>query len=262
MGVNRPSILRPGRGRGRPRVIGRTEVVDAMTRPPARGFTLLEMVLSLAIVGLIVALVGAGFNVAGTAIGGGERAAEQSQRIRLTADILMRQIKSTALFPARDDDYEYPFFHGTRHDLAFVTAAAQSGGGGLAVVTYRVQGDPPSLVLSESADVNSEVLGNADRLDEIRWQHAVLLQGFTDLYFRYLVSDGVDMEWFDAWDGKEEEELPAAVQVVIEGLAGLGGGTWTQNIPLAIATFSEVQPDLADALPGGEGNEQGAGNEE
>jgi general secretion pathway protein J len=242
-------------------VIGRTEVRDATARSGAQGFTLLEMVLSLTIVGLIVALVGAGFNVAGTAIGGGERAAEQSQRIRLTADILMRQIKSTALFPARDDDYEYPFFKGTRQDLAFVTAAAQSGGGGLAVVTYRVQGNPPSLVLSESADVNADILGNADRLDEMRWQHAVLLQGFTDLYFRYLVSDGVETEWFDAWDGKDEEELPAAVQVVIEGLAGLGGGTWTQNIPLVIATFSEVQPDLGDAVPGGEGNEQSEGNE-
>jgi prepilin-type N-terminal cleavage/methylation domain-containing protein len=210
----------------------------------AAGFTLLEMALSLTIVGLIVALVGAGFDLAGTAIGGGERAADQNQRIRLAADVMMRQIKSTALYPARDEDYEYPFFRGARRDLAFVTAAAQSGGGGLALVTYRVQGEPPQLILSEVSAVSADVLGRQGGLDDLPAREAVLLEGFSDLRFEYLISDGIENEWFEAWDGKEEEELPTAVRVVIEGLAGLGGGTWSQRIPLMIAAFGEVQPDL------------------
>jgi hypothetical protein len=202
------------------------------------------MALSLTIVGLIVALVAAGFDLAGTAIGGGERAAEQNQRIRLAADVMMRQIKSTALYPARDEDYEYPFFRGARRDLALVTAAAQSGGGGLALVTYRVQGDPPQLILSEVSAVNADVLGQEGGLDDLPAREAVLLEGFSDLRFEYLMSDGIENEWFEVWDGKEEEELPAAVRVVIEGLAGLGGGDWSQRIPLMIAAFGEVQPDL------------------
>jgi hypothetical protein len=56
----------------------------------------------------------------------------------------------------------------------------------------------------------------------------------------------------DAWDGQEEEELPTAVRVTIEGLAGLGGGTWTQDIPLMIAAFSETQPELDELTLGGE----------
>ncbi len=209
-----------------------------------RGFTLLEMVLSLTIVGLIVALASAGFNVAGTAIGGGERAAEQNQRLRLAADIMMRQIKSTALYAAEAEDYEYPFFRGTRHDLAFVTAAAQTGGGGLALVTYRIQDGPPRLVIAETTAVSREALGVPERLADLPVQEAVLLEGFTDMSFRYLISDGIEAEWLDAWDGQEEEELPTAVRIVIEGLAGLGGGTWTQDVPLMIAAFSETQPEL------------------
>jgi len=207
------------------------------------------MVLSLTIVGLIVVLVNAGFDVAGTAIGGGERAAEQNQRIRLAADIMMRQIKSAVIYPARDDDYEYPFFRGARRDLAFVTAAAQSGGGGLALVTYRVQGDPPRLVFSETTVLSRDALGKQEELEELPAREAVLLEGFTDMHFEYLTSDGIDREWFDSWAGKDEEELPAAVRLVIEGLAGLGGGVWSQEIPLMVVAFGEVQPDLDEVQP-------------
>jgi hypothetical protein len=209
--------------------------------------TLLEMVLALTIVGLIVGIVSAGFNVAGTAIGGGERAAEQNQRLRLAADIMMRQIKSTAIYAAEDEDYEYPFFLGGPQELAFVTAAAQSGGGGLALVTYRVEaGDPMRLVMSEVTGLNAELLGRPEELAGLPATEAVLLDGFTDFYFEYLINDGIDREWFEEWDGKEEEELPTAVQVSIDGLAGLGGGIWKHQIPLMVAAFSEVQADLEE----------------
>jgi general secretion pathway protein J len=215
-----------------------------------RGFTLLEMMLSLTIVGLIVALVSAGFDVAGTAIGGGERAAEQNQRVRLAADLMMRQIKSAVLYPAVDkDEYEYPFFEGAHRDLAFVTATAQSGGGGLALVTYRVQGDPPVLTVSEVSAFSRQALGTGEGLDELPVQEAVLLSGFTDMYFEYLMSDGIENEWFEVWSGKEEEELPAAVRLVVDGLAGLGGGIWSQEIPLMVAAFGEVQPELDEMDP-------------
>jgi prepilin-type N-terminal cleavage/methylation domain-containing protein len=232
-----------------PGAVSRQKRTSQKGASPAPGFTLLEMVLSLAIVGLIVALVSAGLDLAGTAIGGGERAAEQNQRIRLAADIMMREIKSAVLYPARDEDYEYPFFRGARRDLAFVTAAAQSGGGGLALVTYRVQGDPPQLVLSETSVLSRDVLGGQGELGQLPGEEAVLLEGFTDLYFEYLMNDGVENEWFESWSGKEEEELPAAVRVVVEGMAGLGGGRWSQQIPLMIASFGEVQPDLDEVVP-------------
>jgi hypothetical protein len=211
------------------------------------------MVLSLTIVALIVALVSSGFNLAGIAIGGGERAAEQNQRLRLAADIMMRQIKSTALYGVQDEDgYEWPYFQGTRHDLAFVTAAAQSGGGGLALVTYRVQGTPPQLVMAEATGINGGMLAQPERLAELPSQEAILLSGFSDLHFEYLVSDGIEAEWFDAWDGKEEEELPTAVKVVIDGLAGLGGSLWTHQIPIMVAAFSETQAELGVEELGGE----------
>jgi hypothetical protein len=80
-------------------------------------------------------------------------------------------------------------------------------------------------------------------------QEAVLLSGFTDMYFEYLMSDGIENEWFEVWSGKEEEELPAAVRLVVDGLAGLGGGIWSQEIPLMVAAFGEVQPELDEMDP-------------
>jgi prepilin-type N-terminal cleavage/methylation domain-containing protein len=210
----------------------------------ARGFTLLEVVISLTIIAMIALLVYATVDVTGYAVGGGERAAEQSQRVRIVADIMMRQIKSTAIYRARDEDYDYPYFRGARRDLAFVTAAAQTGGGGLSLVTYRVE-PGPRLVLSEATAFSPEALG-LGRLEEIPAQSAVLLDGFTDLHFEYLRSDdtGTEYEWEPTWDGKDEEELPGAVRLVIEGLAGIGAGVWQQEIPLMITAFGETDVEL------------------
>ncbi len=228
----------------------------------ARGLTLLEMILSLTIVALIVALVSSGFNLAGTAIGGGERAAEQNQRIRLATDIMTRQIKSTVGPPYcawdEEEDYEWPYFQGTRHDLAFVTAAAQSGGGGLAVVTYRVQGTPPQLLMAEATGVDRSILAQPERLAELPAQEALLLSGFSELHFEYLLSDGIENEWFEAWDGREEEELPTAVKVVIDGIAGLGGSLWTHQIPIMVAV-TETQGECGDF---GDDDDDGGGGDD
>jgi hypothetical protein len=102
--------------------------------------------------------------------------------------------------------------------------------------------------MAEATGVSSGVLAQPERLAELPNQEAVLLSGFSDLHFEYLVSDGIESEWFDAWDGKEEEELPTAVKVVIDGLAGLGGSLWAHQIPIMVAAFSETQAEAEDVL--------------
>ena len=68
---------------------------------------------------------------------------------------------------------------------------------------------------------------------------AVLLEGFSRLKFEYLMNDGVDSEWKPAWDGHEEEMLPAAVRIVVEGLPGFGMDSWGQEIPIMATAYGE-----------------------
>lgn len=210
----------------------------------ARGFTLIEVVLAMTLLGLIAGVVYGIFYFGVTVGERGEVAVASAQRLRLASDILIRQIKSVVAYPARNgDDEVYPYFYGSSKSMAFVTATAQSGGGGLGRVVYRVE-EGPRLVLEESTEFTPDGLGQ-ESLPQHVGQEAVLLEDFDDLRFEYLLDDGVDFEWRDSWDGYVEEMLPAAVRVTVEGIRGLGGA-WTQEIPLMTTAYGDNDGEVGE----------------
>jgi hypothetical protein len=80
-----------------------------------------------------------------------------------------------------------------------------------------------------------------------------LLDGFTNLKFEYMMNDGVDTEWRPEWNGHDEEALPAAVRIMVEGMAGLEIPVWGQEIPIMVAMYGENlgevdEEDLAEQL--------------
>src|SRR5947199_10106528 len=101
------------------------------------GFTLLELVLAMSALAMIVAIWYGAFHRGIRAVESGERAVVTAQRLRAATDVLIRQIKSTVTYCARNEDADvdtYPYFFGTATSLTFVTAAAQQGGAGMARV--------------------------------------------------------------------------------------------------------------------------------
>lgn len=224
------------------------------TRPRA-GFTLLEVVLAMTAMALVAAICYGVFHLGMRAVERGEIAVVTEQRLRATSDVLIRQVKSTVPYPARNEDDEvYPYFFGSPTAMTFITAAGQVSGGALTRVSYRIESDPPRLLLSESPFFSPDTLGR-DAFDPVGERAAVLLDGFVRGEFRYLLFDGADYEWRNSWDAREEELLPVAVRVLIEGLPGSGTGTWGQEIPLMAVTYSEAsgevdEDDLAERLLG------------
>jgi prepilin-type N-terminal cleavage/methylation domain-containing protein len=203
------------------------------------GFTLLEVVLAMTALALVVTICYGGFHLGIRAVERGEMAVVTSQRLRVAADVLIRQIKSTVPYPARNEDEEvYPYFVGSATSLTFVTAAGLQGGGGLTRVVYQVANDPLRLVIAESPFFSPDVLGR-EAPDKPGEAAAVLLDGFRSIKFEYLMNDGVESEWRSAWDGHEDEMLPAAVRIMVEGLPGFGGDTWGQEIPVMATAYGE-----------------------
>jgi prepilin-type N-terminal cleavage/methylation domain-containing protein len=235
-----------------------------MDRAP--GFTLLEVVLAMTALALLAAVAYGAFHLGIRAVERGEVAVVTAQRLRVATDVLVRQIKSTVAYPARNEDEEvFPYFVGSSTSLTFVTAAGLRRGGGLARVVYQVVDDPPRLVLSETPFFSPDILGREDVAAPPETA-AVILDGFRSLGFEYLLNDGIDTEWRSAWDGYEEEMLPAAVRIMIEGLPGLELDVWGQEIPLMMTGYGENlgevdEEDLADTT-GGVGADLGDEEEE
>jgi general secretion pathway protein J len=206
----------------------------------ARGFTLLEVVIAMTALALVTVICYGAFHLGIRAVERGEVAVVAAQRLRVATDVLIRQIKSTVPYKARNrDEDEYVFFMGTATSMAFITAAGMQGGGGLERVVYQVMDDPPRLVMSESPFFSTNGLGR-DAVDKPGENSAVLLEGFQSLKFEYLFYEGVEPEWRTEWNGHDEEDLlPVAVRVLVDGIPGLEVKSWGQEIPVMAAQYGD-----------------------
>jgi prepilin-type N-terminal cleavage/methylation domain-containing protein len=224
-----------------------------------RGFTLLEVVVALTALALVAGVCYGAFHLAVRAMERGEVAVVTAQRLRVMSDTL-RQIRSALSHRELDADLNpYQFFRGTAKSLTFDTNLQLQGGGGVSRVTYEVLDDPPRLRLTESEPPQRHGKHAKHRRREVEAprnaRSAILLEGFRSLTFEYIDFEG---QHFSTWDPEavsmgesdlEQEGLPAFVSVRIEGVPGIEGGTWQQDVPIVIATMNEsVNEDGASAL--------------
>jgi general secretion pathway protein J len=180
---------------------------DNVTR--TAGFTLLELLIALSIVGALLAIAFGGLRMAIAAWTRGEDRAELQQHTRGITQIVGRAVG--AAYPYRGAFGEGPekriLFRGAEHRLEFVTQAAAFPSGVSAAFTAVVIAmenttEGPALV------VRQRVLPNREPFSEA----AVVLRDpmIQGLEFGYLVSEG---NWVDRWDADAEKKLPAAIRI-------------------------------------------------
>jgi general secretion pathway protein J len=183
-------------------------------RPPRRagaaGFTLLEVLLALAIVGALLAIAFGGLRVALAAWTRGEDRAEAYQHARGLAQVVGRSVG--AAYPYRGALGEAPerrmLFQGTETRLEMVTQAAPFPADVPAAFTAMV------IALEDDAEhgrglvVRQRVLPNRDPFS----QAVVVLRdpSIQGLELRYLGTEGV---WVDRWDGESDHQLPLAIRL-------------------------------------------------
>ena len=180
-----------------------------MRRPGERGFTLVELLIALAIVGALVAIAFGGLRVAVASWRQGEDRAEAHQHVRSIALVLARAVSSA--YPYRASRSQGPdpvvLFAGTETKLEFVTQATPFPGAipiaFTAVVLTLDEGGEPGLVVRQRALPNREPFSDA----------AVVYRdpSVTTLKFAYLEDGG----WKDAWDGAEAKATPRAVRITV-----------------------------------------------
>lgn len=199
-----------------------------------RGFTLLELVIALAIVGALLVVAFGGMRVVLGAWRQGEDRAEAHQHVRGAALALARIVGGA--YPYRASRGEAPdpmvLFDGSERRLEFVTASPAVPfeapiAFAAVVVTVDEGGERPGLVIRQRALPNREPFGEA----------AVVFHdpAITSLELRYLDEVGA---WQDAWDARDRG-LPRAVRIA---LGATLGGRQQALPPLTVSLRLGVEP--------------------
>lgn len=177
-----------------------------MTR--ARGFTLLEVLIAISIVGALLVIAFSGLRVAMAAWSQGEARVEAHQHVRAVAHTLTRALG--AAYPYRGTKGTSPeavvLFDATDRRLEFVTQSPplplQAPIAFTAVVISLEEGEAPGLMLRQRALPNREPFTEG----------TVVMRdpSVTSLAFRFLAEDG---NWVDSWNGQDTKTIPQAVQL-------------------------------------------------
>jgi prepilin-type N-terminal cleavage/methylation domain-containing protein len=226
-----------------------------LERASQRGFTLLELMISMALLAVMMAMTYSAFSTAMSAVPRGEDAADRAGRLRIATSMLTRQVRSIVNYPAFTEDEEvHPYFSTDLKDypgaiarFSFITSSPQlNGGEGLAWVTYWTDGS--TLWMAERAVFSvAAVSGDAPEPEA----KTVLFSGLKGVSFQYLRLEGGDSEWLSSWDALDEQALPGAIRVTLDGV-GTGGSYWIQEIPIMTVVYGLGNYDAEQGLEGAE----------
>ncbi len=146
------------------------------------GFTLLELVVSITILGIIILIIAGATRLGFRSVESGERKIEQLERLRTSLNTIESQILSEIPLTYTDDDgSKRYYFRGDRDFLLFPTNfSLLNGQRGYVMASYNAvtgQDGRPVLYLSESS------IGTASKTE------TKLLEGFDRISFEYFYKE-------------------------------------------------------------------------
>jgi general secretion pathway protein J len=170
-----------------------------------QGFTLLELTISITLIGLIVLIIVGAMSLGYRSMESGEKKATALERLRASFSIIDSQIQShVPLTYEKDGEIKY-YFQGERELMRFSSNYSIWGGAkGYVITTYSVrQGENGKQILYASENI-AGLEGQRE---------TVLLDNFEQIYFEYFFKDPTEEEgsWKEQWS--EELLIPAKVKL-------------------------------------------------
>ena len=192
-----------------------------MKNRTSKGFTLLELLLSMTISVIIVVMIFGIFRVGIRAWEKGENETEAQQRLRIVSELVKIQLRSIAAgSPIIKKNDLLEEFDGETLHMAFVShiALTPKNKDQKVLVQYQIEqsGEGASLYFSEMPLVGKiEPIDFHGAGDNERHR---MLSNMTSISFHYLertTEDEADPQWQPVWESNNEARLPMAVKIQI-----------------------------------------------
>lgn len=170
-----------------------------------RGFTLLELMISITLIGIIALIVAGAMRLGYRSVDAGERKIGSLERLRASLSIIDSQIQSEIPLTIDEDGSRKFYFRGEKGILQFPTNYSLWGGQtGYVVVTYSVVPDErgkQTLWIAES------IIGAENKVE------AKLFESLDEIAFQYFYKGPTDEEgkWVEQWT--EDTAIPEKVSV-------------------------------------------------
>jgi general secretion pathway protein J len=195
----------------------------------AAAFTLVEVMVTLTIMGFILLMIFGAFRLGIAAWEKGETNKEAYQRTRIASQLISQQMKSAVPYKIKTQKAEgdYLAFEGKARSLKFVSAlslkAKKASGLVYAFYEFREGGKGGGrLILYEGRVLNKNFLEENPPEDAA----VPIFEGLADVRFEYYREEDPEKNriggWVEEWSAKEEKELPTALRLTL--LSQKGGG--------------------------------------
>ena len=222
------------------------------------GFTLVEVMVSMTILGFIILMIYGVFRLGGAAWEKGDVIREKYQKARSASQMISRQVKSAVPYKIKPQKAEgdYLAFEGTPNSLKFVSALPLKTvqNEGLVYVFYEFQTggiEGGRLIHYEQRALNRNFMEERPK-EELA---VSLFEEMAEVKFAYYREENPEKNqmagWVETWSAKEEKELPKAVQItMVSNKAREGRGEIPFSIfaPLPSNRFEEFRPGAARVI--------------
>ena len=212
---------------------------------PARGFTLLELLISLMLISLVSLGVYGALGFGADALERGTSRSIENQRVRAALALIVRKLKSAYPLMLLVDGERLVYFFGGEEELRFVASADRPEIGGLEKVSYFIKEDEDGehgLWMRISAPTLPADL--AEEREGSLYLEAEVLSDVDELVWEYFGQRQNEDEeaWHETWNGEEEPKLPQAVRLSWRAQVSNLPNEWRIEVPIQVQDpVSELQ---------------------
>lgn len=172
-----------------------------------RGFTLLELLISITMLALIAGIMGWTLNAAHRTLEKGEKKINYLERERISFSLIESQILSLFPYQFEDDGQKRLFFFGSKDKLMFTSNfSLWRGTRGNAFVTYEIQSNEGNKSVLK---ITEQIIGLQEK------NETILFNECNNINFEYFLKNVVEEgKWVTTWP-EDEKGLPGKIKISI-----------------------------------------------